>query len=58
MGPLNDKLFRLQAASTSDPAVIDPKSARDMVAWWARLHIMRSLMPLLGALVGSSLILG
>lgn len=58
MGPLNGRLFRLQAASTFDPAVIELKSARDMVAWWARLHIMRSLMPLLGVLVGSSLMLG
>lgn len=58
MGPLNKELFRLHAASKSDPAVIGLKSARDMVAWWARLHLMRSLMPLVGAILGSCLIFG
>lgn len=58
MGSLDNELFRLHAASKADPAVIRLESARDMVAWWARLHVMRSLMPLVGAMLGSCLIFG
>ncbi|KAG6355442.1 hypothetical protein INS49_003404 [Diaporthe citri] len=46
MGPLNGELFRLQAASTTDPAAIGLEGVRDMVIWWSRLHVTRSLMPL------------
>lgn len=58
MGPLNEKLFHLQAASTSDLAETRLKSVRDMIVWWSRLHVMRSLMPLAGALLGSCQTMG
>lgn len=58
MGPLNGELFRLQAVGTIDPAVIGLEGVRDMVFLWSKLHVTRSLMPLVGVLLGSSQTLG
>lgn len=58
MGPLSGELFRLQAASTIDPAVIGLEGVRDMVILWSKLHVTPSLMPLVGVLLGSSQTLG
>lgn len=59
MSPTNDQLFGLRAAAAAGAAT-EPSSlgeVRDLVVWWSRLHITRSLMPLLGAMLGASEIL-
>lgn len=52
------QVFRLQAASASDPAVIGLEDFRALVNWWSKLNVTRSLLPLLEALLGSGLIVG
>ncbi|KAJ0120540.1 uncharacterized protein J7T55_015269 [Diaporthe amygdali] len=57
MLPTNDELFRLQAASVTEPGVAGFDAVREMVTSWSWMHVMRSLMPLVGAILGASAIL-
>ncbi|KAI0539693.1 DUF1772-domain-containing protein [Xylaria digitata] len=49
----NNNLFRLEAASRTTPTVMGIDEAKGLVTTWAWLHSVRTLFPLLGAVVGA-----
>ncbi|KAE9364960.1 DUF1772-domain-containing protein [Stipitochalara longipes BDJ] len=49
----NSELFRLEAASKVDPLVMGILGAKQLVVKWSWLHFTRSLMPLVGAILGT-----
>ncbi len=51
MVPTNNTLFRLQAESKAAP-VASLGEAQELVTKWSRLHVVRSLFPLAGAILG------
>ncbi|KAF2234846.1 DUF1772-domain-containing protein [Viridothelium virens] len=53
MVPTNDRLFGLEAASKVEPLVSELSQAQELVVKWTRLHLMRSLFPLAGAILGA-----
>jgi hypothetical protein len=57
MVPTNDRLFLLYAESRTASVVVDLGLVQALLIRWARLHIVRSLFPLAGALVGGNSIL-
>ena len=48
----NNELFRLERVARSDPQVMGIDEAKGLVRHWSRLHFMRSLLPLAGAVIG------
>lgn len=52
MVPTNNELFRLQLASNTDVNTITFEATKDLVVSWSRMHLTRSLMPLVGAVLG------
>lgn len=55
MVPTNNELFRLEAVSRKgDPTVKGIAEAKELVVKWAWLHLTRSLFPLVGAILGST----
>ena len=55
MVPTNDELFRLEAASSATgQSLIGFEGVRDLIVAWSKLHVTRSLMPLMGAVLGAS----
>lgn len=52
MVPTNNTLFRLEAESRTAP-VASWEEARNLVIKWSCMHLVRSLLPLAGAILGS-----
>lgn len=52
MMPTNENLFLLNAASKSPSEMVDLSLVQSLLVRWSRLHIIRSLFPLAGAIVG------
>jgi hypothetical protein len=50
MFPTNDRLFAMVAAGDANPPSF--VEARSLVVRWCRLHLTRSMFPLIGAVVG------
>lgn len=53
MVPTNNELFRLEAASKVQPAVMGIRAAKELIVKWSWLHIFRSMLPLTGAVMGT-----
>ena len=53
MVPTNNELFHLQAVSQVEPLVRGIGEAKALVVKWSWLHFTRSLLPLVGAVVGA-----
>ncbi|KAF2795019.1 DUF1772-domain-containing protein [Melanomma pulvis-pyrius CBS 109.77] len=49
MFPTNDRLFAMVAAGEADISFVE---ARSLVVRWCRLHLTRSMFPLIGSVVG------
>lgn len=54
MTPTNDTLFRLEDEIRVNAAVTTLDQVRELVTRWGRLHFVRSLFPLFGAILGFS----
>ncbi|OIW25638.1 DUF1772-domain-containing protein [Coniochaeta ligniaria NRRL 30616] len=54
MVPTNNQLFRLQLASKTDVNILTFEAARALVVSWSWMHLTRSLMPLVGAVLGAA----
>ena len=54
MVPTNNELFRLESASKAEPLVLGIPAAKALVVKWTWLHFTRSLLPLVGAILGSA----
>lgn len=53
MLPTNNTLFALERDSrVAGVVTLDVEDARRLVAWWSQLHLMRSMLPLAGTVVG------
>ena len=52
MAPTNKDLFRLEALATASTSVAELSVVQELVARWARLHVVRSIFPLVGAILG------
>lgn len=50
MFPTNDRLFAMVAAGDVNPPTF--VEARSVVVRWCRLHLTRSMFPLVGTIVG------
>lgn len=48
----NNELFRLESASKAEPLVWGISGAKELVVKWTWLHFTRSLLPLVGAILG------
>ena len=53
MVPTNNELFRLESASKVEPLVLGISGAKELVVQWTWLHFTRSLLPLVGAILGT-----
>ena len=53
MVPTNNELYRLEAASKTEPMVRGIVEAKDLVVTWSWSHSIRSLLPLAGAIMGT-----
>lgn len=53
MLPTNNELFRLEGVSKVDPLVRGVEEAKELVVKWSWLHFTRSLLPLVGAVIGT-----
>ena len=53
MVPTNNELFRREAVGKADPRVLDLSAAKELVVKWTWLHAVRSLLPLVGAVLGT-----
>jgi hypothetical protein len=54
MVPTNNELFRLQRESVVNADVMGFEEARGLVVSWSWMHLTRSLLPLVGAVLGAS----
>ncbi|KAI9681074.1 MAG: hypothetical protein M1822_007148 [Bathelium mastoideum] len=52
MAPTNNVLFRLEVSATSSTSAADLRAVQELLVKWAGLHIVRSVFPLLGAILG------
>ena len=52
MVPINDELFRLESATNAEPSPLGLSEAKQLVLRWSWLHFTRSLLPLMGAILG------
>lgn len=53
----NNLLFQLEADIHSDPKATTLRDAQSLVAKWSRMHLIRSMFPLAGAVLGFSALL-
>ena len=53
MVPTNNELFRLEGISKAEPLVMGITGAKELVVKWSWLHFTRSLLPLVGAIMGT-----
>jgi Domain of unknown function (DUF1772) len=51
--PTNNELFRLERVSKVEPLVKEIIEAKELVVRWSWLHFTRSLLPLLGVVLGT-----
>lgn len=58
MVPTNNALFRLEALAAETASDVDLNTVRGLVVRWAWLHVVRSLFPLVGAILGFAGVLG
>lgn len=59
MTPTNNKLFALEEmAQINANSVGSLREAQDLVLKWSMLHMTRSMFPLVGAIMGSVVLLG
>ena len=54
MAPTNETLLRLEKEIRADAAVATLDQVRELVMRWGRMHFVRSLFPLVGAVLGFS----
>ena len=54
MTPTNETLFRLEEESKGEAAVATLDQVQELVTRWGRMHFVRSLFPLVGAMLGFS----
>ena len=54
MTPTNNTLFRLEKEIRVEAAVATLDQVRELVTRWGRMHFVRSLFPLVGAVLGFS----
>lgn len=52
MAPTNNTLFRLEDESRFGVAVTTLDHVRELVGRWGRMHLVRSMFPLVGAVIG------
>lgn len=52
MEPTNNELFRLGAATQAQPTELEGSEAIELVLRWTFLHFARSLLPLIGTIMG------
>ena len=53
MVPTNDQLFGLEEKSKVEPLVRSIDNAQELVIKWTLLHLIRSTLPLMGAVIGA-----
>lgn len=53
----NNELFEMDAQIQHDPKATSMKDARTLVAKWSRMHLLRSMFPLAGAVLGFTTLL-
>ena len=53
MVPTNNELFRLESASKVEPLILGIAEAKGLLIKWTWLHLTRSLLPLVGAILGT-----
>lgn len=58
MVPTNDELFAREAGSWDEGVVMELGEAQGLLRRWAWMHLVRSLFPLVGAVVGLGAALG
>lgn len=58
MVPTNNALFRLDDAAGSKADSVDMEQVKVLLTRWSRLHLVRSLFPLAGAVLGLTTLLG
>jgi hypothetical protein len=54
MVPTNNELFRLETASQAEPLIKSIAEAKELVVEWSWLHLTRSWLPLIGAVLGTA----
>jgi hypothetical protein len=52
MAPTNNTLFRLEALASAPASAVDLITVQEIVVRWAWLHVVRSMFPLVGAILG------
>ena len=52
MDPTNTALFRLEALASATASAVDLNAAQELVVKWAWLHVVRSVFPMVGAILG------
>lgn len=52
MVPTNNTLFRLEALASATASAVDLSTVQELVVRWAWLHVVRSVFPLVGAILG------
>ena len=52
MDPTNNTLFRLEALASATASAVDLSAAQELVVKWAWLHVVRSVFPMVGAILG------
>lgn len=53
MVPTNNELFRRERLGVTDQSIQGIEEAKDLVVKWSWMHLTRSLMPLVGTIVGT-----
>ncbi|EXJ61968.1 hypothetical protein A1O7_02400 [Cladophialophora yegresii CBS 114405] len=55
----NDTLFGLERdARVKGLVSMDIEMGKQLVTWWSRLHLMRSVLPLVGTVIGVTAVVG
>ncbi|KAA6412020.1 MAG: noranthrone monooxygenase [Lasallia pustulata] len=52
MAPTNTTLFRLEALASATASAVELSTVQELVVRWAWLHVVRSVFPLVGAILG------
>ena len=52
MAPTNNTLFRLEALASAMASAVDLSAVQELVVRWAWQHVVRSVFPLGGAILG------
>lgn len=53
MVPTNNELFRLEGLGKAGGLKMGLEEAKELVSKWSRLHVVRSLLPLAGVVMGA-----